>query len=179
MSSDRCLLLQALDVGQVLEVKMNKIDFVSFSPTSPVKAIGTRNLNGCTAVLVVSKLGALLGHISPLPYPTTNPAAGENHMREKMTELWHLLFTVHNKSFPDPKKAGVVSATLLGSVGLPAQKKLAEDIFKENDVPVNTFLYDAQNSANMSAKGTVFIDGRQPSPIVYVEDDEKPWFNFQ
>ncbi|KAJ9400281.1 hypothetical protein DTO282F9_2749 [Paecilomyces variotii] len=77
---------QALGRGQAYEVHMNKVGSVSFDQAP--KAIGTKNLNSCSAVMMVSVKGAILGHISPLPTITNDPSAGENHIKKNSSRVF-------------------------------------------------------------------------------------------
>ncbi|KAI9036325.1 uncharacterized protein KD926_002089 [Aspergillus affinis] len=170
----------AVSTGQALNVPMNKAGFVSFINDGK-KAIGTGNLNGCTAIMIVSKRGAILAHISPLPYPTTDAQAAKNHTREQMGKLLDILR--NEKDFrlaPDVKTSGIVCGVFEGTIALPDQKNLIEDILLENleDNPMPRVLkYNIQEPAARSpAAGTVFIDGSGPEPKVYLEDVDQGWF---
>lgn len=170
----------AVSAGQAVNVPMNKAEFVSFI-NGGIKAIGTGNLNGCTAVMIVSMRGAILAHISPLPYPTTDPHAAGNHTREQMGKLLDILRS--QKDFrlaPDVKTSGIVCGVFEGTIALPDQKNLIEAILLENleDNPRPRIRkYNIQDPAVRSAAaGTVFIDGRGPVPKVYLEDVDQQWF---
>lgn len=160
---------------------MNKVGFVSFTGAQTQKAIGTRNLNSCTAVMLVSTKGAILAHISPLPGFTTDRDAGEKHVREKMTELLDLYR--RQKDFrlgPEMKKSGIVCGIYLGQIAVPDQKQLIEDILLENlegNPPPRLVPYQINTGGhNQAAGGTVFIDGRHELSKVNVEDKDQRWF---
>jgi hypothetical protein len=173
--SNSSLFVQALADGEALEVPMNEVEFISFADTETMKAIGTRNLNSCTGVMLVSTRGAILAHISPLPIQTTDPHAGEIHVRRKMTELLNLYRD--KKEFrlgPETKKTGIVCGIFMGQIALPDQKELIESILLENleDNPRPKLIpYPITAGGHMQAAGgTVFVDGRHGIPRVYVED---------
>ncbi|GKZ37206.1 hypothetical protein AbraIFM66950_008663 [Aspergillus brasiliensis] len=175
------IFVQAMADGEAVEVHMNKADFVSFADGQLKRSIGTRNLNSCTAVALVSKKGAMLAHITPLPGPTNDPDAGENHVRERMTEFLDLY--VAQKDFrlsPDVKKSGVVCGIYMGQVALPDQVIFIESVLLENleDNPRPKLIpYSIDlGGHSRAAEGTVFIDGRHPTPKVYVEDEDQDWF---
>lgn len=170
---------QALGRGQAYEVHMNKVGSVSFDQAP--KAIGTKNLNSCSAVMMVSVKGAILGHISPLPTITNDPSAGENHVREMMTEFLEVYR--REKDFrlgPEIKKSGIVFGIYLGNIALPDQKELIESILLENveDNPLPKLIpYEISAGGHgVPQRGTVFIDGRSTPPKVYVEDKDQEWF---
>jgi len=56
------------------EVHMNDVAFTPFA--GAIRAIGTQNLNGCTAVALFSPYGAILAHITPVPYPSPDLGLG-------------------------------------------------------------------------------------------------------
>jgi hypothetical protein len=58
----------AINTGQTYAVGMNHVQLLIFN-LSPVRAIGTRDLNGCTAVAIISPLAAILAHIPPPTIP--------------------------------------------------------------------------------------------------------------
>lgn len=168
----------AISSGQALNVPMNKAGFVSFI-SGQQKAIGTSDLNGCTAVMLVSEKGAILAHISPLPFPTTDPNAAENNTREKMGEFLDILN--REKGFrlaAGAKNSGIVCGVFDGSIALPSQKDLVETILLENleDNPRPKILKYQVRQVRSSAAGTVFIDGRERVPKVYLEDVDQHWF---
>lgn len=76
----------AIEVGETYEVGMNHVQRAIFDPTvNSLRAIGTRNLNGCTAVAIISPLAAILAHIPPQPYATTNLGAGMQNVYKTST----------------------------------------------------------------------------------------------
>lgn len=78
------LLNRLQENAQILLVDMNEVCFAAFQQ---FPAIGTKNLGACSVAIVASKFGAVLAHISPLPHPTADPHAGDNHVRSKMTDV--------------------------------------------------------------------------------------------
>ncbi|KAE8352234.1 hypothetical protein BDV28DRAFT_161896 [Aspergillus coremiiformis] len=180
--SGHSLLQQALLNREALEVPMNSAGFVSFLDGQRIKSIGTQNLNGCTAVMLVSTRGAILSHISPLPGPTNNPHAGRQHVRENMVNFLELYRD--KKEFrkgPEEKKSGIVCGILYsGKIALPDQGELIASVLLENleDNPRPKVIPYQVNTDGHSqdASGTVFIDGRHSVPKVYVEDNDQGWF---
>jgi hypothetical protein len=81
------LLTQSIAQGTAYEVEMNEIKFLPFGENG-LTSIGTANLNGCSAVMVLSNFGAILAHIAPLPDDHGgNPEAGDEHAQSKMDHL--------------------------------------------------------------------------------------------
>jgi hypothetical protein len=63
--SNQSLFGSLLNAGQLLEVGMNELKILL--PTTGKRAIGTRELNGCSCVLILGKTAIILLHVSPLP----------------------------------------------------------------------------------------------------------------
>jgi hypothetical protein len=174
-----CRLLQALGEGQALDVQMNHLEIISFTGHTRFRAIGTRDLNGCTVIIVVSEFGALISHISPRPYPTTDPYAGEVHMRAKIMEVCRKIRNQDGDFYTAGRmKVGILCAAHGGRVGLPHQRRIAEMALQRVCRPqcVRTFSYEVGTVPRTGAKGTVFVDGRAGFGKVFVEDQELRWF---
>ncbi|KAK2768256.1 hypothetical protein FQN54_000108 [Arachnomyces sp. PD_36] len=172
-------LAQALEEDEAVEVPMNKADFVSFVGDGK-RAIGTRDLNSCTTVILASAQGAIMAHISPLPGFTTDPNASINHTRTIMhdfLEIYHRR-ELEFKFGEATKTPVIVYALFVGQVAMPTQRKFIHDILLENlennHMP-KEYSYDVSVGGHVTpAGGTVFIDGRDGLPKLYVEDEEKP-----
>ncbi|TAQ86989.1 hypothetical protein B7494_g4696 [Chlorociboria aeruginascens] len=151
---------------------MNKVKFLAFRK-SKVSSIGTANLNGCSAVMIVSRYGAILAHIPPRP-PNSDPNdrhAGDRNTRARMDEV-KALYTKHNKFFPAGTNSWVACAVYRGQLALPDQEKILQDGldglgFKQ---PFVTYVAGLEESS-FTGQGTVFIDGSKAMPVVYVEDN--------
>ncbi|EDN03328.1 hypothetical protein I7I51_08408 [Histoplasma capsulatum] len=164
-----------------VQVHMNKVDFDSFADGQLKRSVGTRNLNSCTAVAFVSGKGVILAHISPLPGLTNDPDVSEKHVRGKMAEFLDLY--IGKKCFrlePNIKKAGIFCGIYMGQIALPDQVKFIESVLLENleDNPrprVISYLINPGGHSR-AAEGIVFIDGRHPTPKVFVEDTDQGWF---
>lgn len=152
---------------------MNQVQFTAFIPNS-IRAIGTRNLNGCTAVAVVSPLGAILAHIPPLPYSTQDPNAGLQNVQAKMGEVV-FLYQQNQAFFPPGRSSLIVGAIFGDAVALPDHLNCIRGLLAQNGLTPSLALYEVTGGGHLdAAKGTVFIDARQGSPFVYVEDRQVP-----
>jgi hypothetical protein len=76
---------QAVEDDECKEVAMNDYEWVKFSETP---CIGTDGLGACSVVLIVSRLAAIMGHISPRP---ANPILT---MQMLETSMLHPLWTI-------------------------------------------------------------------------------------
>jgi hypothetical protein len=63
--SNQSLFETLLNAGQLLEVAMNDVKVLL--PTTGKRAIGTKELNGCSTVAILGSSAILLSHVSPLP----------------------------------------------------------------------------------------------------------------
>lgn len=134
--------------------------------------LGTEDLNGCTAVVIVSKDATILGHISPRPSgQNTSQATGDAHVRAKMQELSALL-SQHLSEFKQGTGGVVVYAIYMGEVALTDQKKIVEDQFKSWKLPFNSVSYPIlkPGEPRPPAKGIVLIDAGGEAPVIWVED---------
>ncbi|OJJ51380.1 hypothetical protein ASPZODRAFT_127452 [Penicilliopsis zonata CBS 506.65] len=160
----------ALQARQMYEVQMNQVHFILFA--SNIRAIGTRNLNGCTAVAIVSPFAAILAHIPPLPYPTTDPYVGLDNVQAKMGEV-AFLYQQNRRFFPSDQSSLVVGAIFGGAVALSDHLTCIRGLVEQNGLTAELALYEVNGGGHLdAAKGTVFIDARHGSPSVYIEDQQ-------
>ena len=146
---------------------MNQVRFTQFSA---VQAVGTQNLNGCTAVAVVSNFGTILAHIPPLPFPTPNPDAGIQNLRARMAEVV-TLYQHYQNLFPPGAASLVVMAIFGGQIALPDHIHETRQILSQYNLTPKFSVYEVTQGGHPGpAAGTVFIDARQGQPVVYVED---------
>jgi len=167
------LLELSVDQGTACVVAMDEIKFLRFGENE-ITSIGTANLNGCSAVMIISAFGAILGHIAPLPDDHFNRlTAGNDHARSKM-DLLESLYTAKKRHFPTGSNSWVVCAMFEGEVGLPEQQKIFEDTLLNLDLPYTFRTYTATATRNRqgttTGQGTVFIQSNGNSPLVYIED---------
>jgi len=81
------LLSIALQENTAYEVAMDEVKFLAFGQND-LTSIGTANLNGCSAVMIVSICGAILAHIPPRPNAHAQDLeAGDRHAQAKMHEV--------------------------------------------------------------------------------------------
>ncbi|KAL9123525.1 MAG: hypothetical protein Q9217_007045 [Psora testacea] len=156
---------------QLQVVKMNKVEYMRFQPGGKI-FLGTEDLNGCTAVVIVSKNAAILGHISPRPSEqNTNQATGDAHVEAKMQELRTLLGQ-HLNEFKQGTGGVVVYAIYMGEVALKDQKSIIEAHFKSLKLPFQSASYPVLKPGQLRppGKGTVIVDAGGEAPVVWVED---------
>lgn len=163
-------LAQAEALGRVQVVAMNEVKFVAFTEKS---AIGTKDLAGCSVVIIASIYGAILAHIPPRPIPNTpDTYAGDQNVRRLMEEVGRL-YNEKRNYFPETDTYAVF-AIYEGNIALPDQKNIIEEgITRMGLHPFNTILYITPRDPTNQAHGTVFVDslnrGSQ-KPVVYSED---------
>ena len=110
-------------------VAMNQTKYVHFAANR--QGLGTEDLNACTAVVIASPTGAILGHFSPRPQDApANAAAGNAHIQAKMDQISTLLKN-HKQDFPTNGLTGLIAYTIYrGAIALPSQKTIIESRFK-------------------------------------------------
>lgn len=110
---------EAKEKDRLRLVQMNEVKYLRFDPKVKT-CLGTKDLNSCTAIVVLSRNAAILGHFSPRP-STANPntATGDTHIKAKMNEF-HTLLKQHLSEFTQkPGSAGVVIyAVYMGETAL-------------------------------------------------------------
>lgn len=153
-------------------VEMNSVGYLHFQQEDRIYIV-THDLNGCTAVVIVSKDAAILAHISPRP-SEANPdqATGDAHVKTKMKQVWTLLGQ-HLNDFREEGTGGlIVSAVLSGKVCLEDQKNIIEAEFRARKLRFQSVSYPILNKGEYcpSGKGTVLVDASGEMPIVWVED---------
>ncbi|XMA20332.1 hypothetical protein WAI453_013123 [Rhynchosporium graminicola] len=137
------LLARSIAQRTAYKVVINEVKFLPFGENG-LTSIGTANLNGCSAVMVLSNFGAILGHIAPLPdNHAGNPAAGDEHAESKMSLLKSLIF-----------------------------ERALTDLHLLCSLQTYIVAVTRARSGVSPAKGTIFISGHGNSPRVYIEDVE-------
>ncbi|KAL8655785.1 MAG: hypothetical protein Q9210_000673 [Variospora velana] len=111
----------AKDADKLEMVAMNQVKYIHFTPGATQQGLGTEKLNSCTAVIVASPTGAILGHFSPRPENTPAEAAvGDTHIQAKMDQML-TLFKQHIQDFPKDRSTGLIAYTIYkGAVALPS-----------------------------------------------------------
>jgi hypothetical protein len=161
----------ALASGQAYEVGMNRVRFLQFTLNN-IRAIGTQNLNGCTAVAIVSPFAAILAHIPPMPYPTSDPNVGMANLQTQMAAVF-TLYGQNRTLFPTGTTSLVVGATIEGEIALDHQIAYVRQTLTQRQLTHHFAVYPVTMGGHGTpAQGTVFIDARQGqgTPQVYVED---------
>lgn len=152
-------------------VAMNQIKYVHFTVNK--NGLGTEDLNACTAVVVASSTGAILGHFSPRPPGAPiNAAAGDAHIRAKMEQI-HTLLKDNKQDFPTNISTGLIAyAVYRGAVALPSQKTIIEGCFKVWGIPLKgvEYLVLESNIARPPGKGSVMVVHQSQRVHVLVED---------
>ncbi|KAJ5952177.1 uncharacterized protein N7479_010590 [Penicillium vulpinum] len=165
---------EALADDELVDVNMDEVAYVSFVGSS-LKAIGTQNLNSCMAVMMASTKGAVLAHIAPRSGFTNDPDDSINHTRNMMgtfLQKCHQVFSI-----AEIKHSVLVYAKFDGQIAMPDQRDFIHSVFLEN-LENNQFPREYSYTVRVGGHsspgmGTIFIDGRNGPPKLYVEDVEK------
>lgn len=167
-------LLQRLrDASQVVLVPMDGCAFHVCDGRQPY--CGTENLNGCFAVVIVSKAtkAVLLAHIAPRPgmQNSNDPAAGTRHATQKMTELVSQ-YHQHREDFPSGSVSWTVFAQYDGEIALSDHLEIIRQQLSNLNIVQNENSYNAApaSSGQAMGKGEVFVGFAQGTFVAYVED---------
>ncbi|UPX20074.1 uncharacterized protein EKO05_0010319 [Ascochyta rabiei] len=79
-------LARAEATGSVRVIPMGGVEFVPFDKTP---SVGTRDLAGCSVVIVASQYGAILAHIPPRPENAlpSDTSAGDRNVQQIMNKV--------------------------------------------------------------------------------------------
>lgn len=160
----------ALNQLATWEVGMNQVLFVPFN--DEIGALGTQNLNGCTAVVIASPKGAILAHIPPIPYPTFDSTIGMQNLDRLMDQMISL-YCMHATMFSFTETAALIVAPYYeGELALEHHLHRIESILQANALPPFVNLYSVSLGGHTKpADGTVFIESWPQQVSVYVEDN--------
>jgi hypothetical protein len=83
-----------------------------------------------------------------------------------------LIFEENRNYFPTTSNNWVVCAVFKNEIALLGQQKIMESMLKSLSLSsaLSTYVVDPLREASFPGKGSVFVDGKGPVPIVYVED---------
>ncbi|KAF2744337.1 hypothetical protein M011DRAFT_506543 [Sporormia fimetaria CBS 119925] len=116
----------ALAKDRAVLVGMDEFKAVVFSSNTP--CIITKDLNGCSSILIVSSVAAILGHVAPRSHPTEHdlhdPQAGERHTEAFMAGYIRYFRTCRDQNL-FPKSDSLVVCCMSGDeIGLPDQQRI-------------------------------------------------------
>ena len=162
---------KAMAANNLELVPMNRAKHIHFAAKK--HGLGTEDLNACTAVIIASPTGAILGHFSPRPQGApTNAPVGDTHIQAKMDDIDALL-KEHTQDSPKGGSAGVIAyAVHRGTIALPSQKEIIEDRLKKWEIPLKGFEYTVleANQPRLPGKGSIMIIHQDGKVCVSVVD---------
>ncbi|KAK2809799.1 hypothetical protein FQN50_003439 [Emmonsiellopsis sp. PD_5] len=152
-----------------VNVFMNTVGFIVFGQNQKYCLV-TSDLNGCSAVAIVSQHAAILAHIPPRPsLDSSNLLAGDQNMQAKMNEVAYLL-TQHRILF-EGNHAWVVYAVLGDEIGLADQKAIIDRTLEGLCINYTNYPYPVSQDENRPpGHGTIVVDARSGVPQVYIDD---------
>lgn len=170
--------------GKLLEVEMDKADILL--PDGPV-AIGTKNLNSCSGLVILGESAIILAHIAPLPpHPQgaspqriVRPDEGENHFRGILNDVQGL-YNNHKSRFPSQATSWAIFGKFEGAVAMPEKLEIARQTFYSWGLPMKCALYNIEKASNRTnpAAGTVIGVMQDRKTYLYVEDKLQDSINF-
>ncbi len=152
-------------------------DALILLPGSGGAAIGTQNLNGCTAIVVLGR-AIILGHVAPLPpvpegssgKRVVRPDEGDNHFHNLMDKIRDL-YTRHQSHFPDQTTAWGIFGLLDGRT-MREKEAIAIQRFGAMGLPHKHIYYEVQQASLRAnpAAGQAFGLLSEGSSWLYIED---------
>lgn len=175
MAESNTLLGRAVtsDPPQAVEVPMDQARIVFFAQTP---GIGTRNLNGCTVVVIVSSHAAIMAHIAPNS-PAGQPGAGMAHVSAILQQA-SALYTQYKPYFPATSTSCVISASFSnGIVPLDDQRDLIVSKLAQQGLTVSATTYQVPiSSVSGPARGMAFLNNSSGRSTLYLADQpEMQW----
>ena len=139
----------------------------------PIKILGVRGLSACSVVVLASQYGTIVAHIGLNILGSTDPRLFIDLAHRKMDEVARLYWENLHR-FSRGTKTYLIFATF---GGLPTSKEQT-DIFRQRlralNLPIDRDMsYERPRAPRVNmqgADGTVLVDGREDSPVVYLED---------
>jgi hypothetical protein len=168
------LLSDADASGEAKRVGINQHDWTLFYSDDYPKAIGVGGLSACSVVAVVSPHAAAVAHIGPNEFDSIDPNSFIE-LAKRLTGDVVTTCTKNHTQFPVGSKIHIVCATINSDViTAPEQlKAMYQGLKALPHSNVQWHHYEQSSEAlinNQTHLGTVFIDGRDGIPRVYVED---------
>ncbi|KAL8685430.1 MAG: hypothetical protein Q9224_005820, partial [Gallowayella concinna] len=164
----------ALKQGIAKELSMGKVNFQEF--IDGIWAYGTRDLRGCSVVLVASQKGAIMAHIDP---------RGDEHVHQMMDEFVTLYVAKKAAYFPPSSETLVVYGITIMPNGekvdglehqtaiifqrlFLAHRDLGLPFFEQEQYKFRLQLRD--DSPSFPGKGSVFVQATGSQLFIFVEN---------
>ena len=157
---------------EAIEVAMDRVGIVVFTQT---RGIGTRNLNSCTVVIIVSSYAAIMAHIAPNSLAgaaSGNPAAGLLHVQAVMNQAM-ALYTQYQAYFPAQSTSCVISASPDNGVTVPLshQRNQIAGMLTQRGLTVSATTHHIPVSEVPGpARGMALVSTRSGRPALYIAD---------
>ena len=161
------------NTDQIVLVPMNecKITYIGQK-----LSVGTRDLNSCTGVIILSPLAIILAHIAPRPDGTTTAndrGAGDRHVMSKMNEVAEI-YRDHRQWFPAEFTACGVFAQYLSEIALPDQEVIVMNTLTSLGIYPENYSYNVPTNDNKPSAGTIVAGWlRRKTCELFIEDDLK------
>ncbi|KAL4783318.1 hypothetical protein BJX76DRAFT_358061 [Aspergillus varians] len=166
-------LRQLYQQGQAVMTHMHEVRFVAFHQRA---SIGTFGLGACSTMIISSEHGAILAHIAPQPYPTTDTQVAEGYVRRMMGQVRQQYDHWRAQGYFPSAGSTIVCALFRNErLGLPSQVQIMRHGMEEmgfNDP--NMIGYYVPTDPHGPGQGTVVVlsRGAGRSPMVFVQDQE-------
>ena len=155
-------------------VGINQHDWTIFYSNEYLKAIGVRGLSACSVIAIVSPHAAAVAHIGPNILGSSHPNSFIE-LAQNLTKDTVSICTANPALFPPESKTHIVFAMANNNViTAPEQMRAMYQGVKalpHSNVQWHYYEQSKPESINLQTHlGTFFVDGRQGTPRVYIED---------
>jgi hypothetical protein len=151
---------------------MGDVRLTLFDSHDETRFVCTQDLNGCSAVVIVSTKACIMAHVPPLPSYTDDPYVGSSNARYMMDRV-RSKFVANRQFFPECQ-SWVIVATWGGQLALPEQAAILEATMDQLGIPRRTVTYTAlpRGAPRTELKGTVMVVANpQDKPRVWIEGE--------
>lgn len=159
---------------ETIACAMGDVKISVFDRHGETRFVCTQDLNGCSAVVIVSAKGCIIAHIPPLPSYTSDPYIGASNARYMMDRVRNT-FLDNRQLFLGECHSWVIVATWGGQLALPEQASILEaTIDQQLGIPRRTVTYTAlpRGAPRTELKGTVLVAVKpQEMPRVWIEGE--------
>ena len=108
-------------------------------------SIGTKDLKGCSVVMIVSPQAAILAYIAPRPPNSdlSDPEAGDRHCQTKMNEVG-ALYEANKQCFLTYGGSWVLCTVFQGEVALPDQQNIMQNSLAKMGLCPSSLIYSIE-----------------------------------
>ena len=156
-------------------VRMGDVDISYFGENA---SMGTKELCGCSVVVIASPQCAILAHIKPLRvFSLVEREEGDfdQDYVQEMMEWVGYFYRDHEKHFQSPTARVICARLESGEVlpGVKAHRDIMQGYLQQIGLSPSINYYTINGNLDRTGQGTVVVDGPEKpndGPVIYLED---------